>query len=68
MKSGGGGNAENCVILCESCHYSAHEGGNYKKGKVWGRIRVFPFFMEQEGNLPLIEFDLRAGALRWIPG
>lgn len=51
MKSGCGGNAENCVILCESCHYySAHEGGNYKSGKVWGRIRVFPFFYGTRGQ------------------
>lgn len=26
----------NCVILCESCHYSAHEGGNYRYGRVCG--------------------------------
>jgi 5-methylcytosine-specific restriction endonuclease McrA len=50
VKSGGGGNVENCVILCESCHYSAHEGGNYKSGKVWGRIRNFPFFYGARGR------------------
>ena len=44
VKIGGGGNVENCVILCESCHYSAHEGGNYKHGTVWGRIKDFPYF------------------------
>nr|WP_254444475.1 MULTISPECIES: HNH endonuclease signature motif containing protein [unclassified Ruegeria] len=24
---------ENCVILCQSCHYSAHGGGAYRKTK-----------------------------------
>lgn len=44
IKMGGGGNVENCVILCESCHYNAHEGGNYAHGKEWGRISDFPHF------------------------
>lgn len=27
----GGTNAlSNCVILCEACHYSVHDGGNYR--------------------------------------
>src|SRR4051794_10913636 len=25
---------DNCVILCITCHYSAHEGGNYRYGTV----------------------------------
>ena len=44
IKMGGGGNVENCVILCETCHYSAHEGGSYAHGTVWGRIKDFPYF------------------------
>ncbi|MCG7896107.1 MAG: HNH endonuclease signature motif containing protein [Candidatus Thiodiazotropha taylori] len=27
---GGTNHLSNCVILCESCHYSAHEGGHYR--------------------------------------
>ena len=27
---GGTNNLSNCVILCESCHYSVHEGGYYR--------------------------------------
>jgi 5-methylcytosine-specific restriction endonuclease McrA len=32
--AGGTGAVDNCVILCQSCHYSAHEGGNYRYGSV----------------------------------
>ena len=28
VKFGGLACLDNCVILCQSCHYSAHEGGN----------------------------------------
>jgi 5-methylcytosine-specific restriction endonuclease McrA len=35
---------ENCVILCWPCHYSAHEGGNYKAGTVFGETDDFPYF------------------------
>ncbi|HLG17541.1 MAG TPA: HNH endonuclease [Blastocatellia bacterium] len=35
---------DNCVILCESCHYSAHEGGNYRRGTVVGSKSDFPHF------------------------
>jgi 5-methylcytosine-specific restriction endonuclease McrA len=44
VRMGGGGNIENCVILCESCHYNAHEGGRYVKGTAWGRISDFEYF------------------------
>ena len=30
VQQGGTNNLNNCVILCKSCHYSAHEGGNYR--------------------------------------
>ena len=35
----------NCVILCQSCHYSVHEGGNYRFGTVkWSLPRDHPHF------------------------
>jgi len=43
-KFGGTRSLDNCVILCESCHYSAHEGGNYRHGTVVGRPEDFPHF------------------------
>ena len=27
---GGDNKLSNCVILCQSCHYSAHRGGDYR--------------------------------------
>jgi 5-methylcytosine-specific restriction endonuclease McrA len=44
IKFGGGSWLDNCVILCQSCHYSAHEGGNYRSGTVMGRKKDFPYF------------------------
>lgn len=44
VKFGGSDAVENCVILCESCHYSVHEGGNYRFGTVVGRVSDFPHF------------------------
>jgi hypothetical protein len=43
-KFGGKGDLNNCVILCWSCHYSAHEGGNYRFGTVVGEPTDFPFY------------------------
>jgi 5-methylcytosine-specific restriction endonuclease McrA len=43
VKLGGLATLDNCVILCQSCHYSAHEG-DYAGGKVVGRKIDFPFF------------------------
>lgn len=37
--AGGTGDLFNCVILCQSCHYTVHEGGNYRFGTV---RRSFP--------------------------
>jgi 5-methylcytosine-specific restriction endonuclease McrA len=34
VKAGGSASVQNCVILCTSCHYCAHEGGNYRFGTV----------------------------------
>jgi 5-methylcytosine-specific restriction endonuclease McrA len=44
VKASGRNTLANCVILCQSCHYSAHEGGNYRYGKVVGRKRDFPHY------------------------
>jgi 5-methylcytosine-specific restriction endonuclease McrA len=43
-KSGGANSLDNCVVLCQSCHYSAHEGGRYRHGTVIGRRSDFPHF------------------------
>ena len=43
-KSGGTNALDNCVIICQACHYSVHEGGNYKHGTVIGRREDFPHF------------------------
>ena len=44
VKFGGTAALSNCVILCTSCHYSAHEGGNYRFGTVIGRRADFEHF------------------------
>ncbi|MEK7778634.1 MAG: HNH endonuclease signature motif containing protein [Pseudomonadota bacterium] len=43
-KYGGTNTADNCVILCQSCHYSIHEGGNYRYGTVICHRKDFPYF------------------------
>lgn len=40
----GSNSVENCVIICQSCHYSAHEGGNYRYGTVGGELTDFPYY------------------------
>ena len=32
---GGPATVENCVVLCRTCHYSAHQGG------VWGDVSIY---------------------------
>ena len=44
IKFSGSDAVNNCVILCWSCHYSAHEGGNYRFGTVVGRESDYPHF------------------------
>jgi hypothetical protein len=44
IKFRGTSDVGNCVILCDSCHYSAHEGGNYRFGTVVGEPEDFPFY------------------------
>lgn len=44
VKFGGLDSVDNCVILCQSCHYSAHEGGSYRFGVVVGNENDYPHF------------------------
>lgn len=44
IKFGGENRLDNCVVLCQACHYSAHEGGNYRNGTVIGSPEDFPHF------------------------
>jgi 5-methylcytosine-specific restriction endonuclease McrA len=44
VKLGGKGDLANCVILCSSCHYSVHEGGNFRHGKVSGLPTDYPYY------------------------
>jgi len=43
-KHGGSAGVDNCVILCWSCHYTAHEGGRYRTGHVDGTPADFPHY------------------------
>ncbi|MCA1811266.1 MAG: HNH endonuclease [Halobacteriales archaeon] len=47
VKLGGSNSLDNCVILCQSCHYSAHEGGNYRFSTLIGHASDFPHFRGQ---------------------
>lgn len=46
IHSQGTADVSNCVVICQSCHYSAHEGGWYKKhdGAVVGRQSDYPYY------------------------
>jgi HNH endonuclease len=33
--AGGTADADNCVILCRTCHYSAHQGGNWQDVSIY---------------------------------
>lgn len=44
IRFGGTSSLENCVILCQSCHYSAHEGGSYRTGTVIGDTDDYPYY------------------------
>lgn len=44
IKSGGTKESDNCVIICRSCHYSIHEGGNYRHGTVEYKAEEFPYY------------------------
>lgn len=43
-KHGGDDSLANCIVLCWSCHYSAHEGGNYRHGRVDGTPSDYPYY------------------------
>jgi 5-methylcytosine-specific restriction endonuclease McrA len=43
-KFGGVVSVDNCVIICSSCHYCIHEGGNYRHGTVVGEVSDFPHY------------------------
>jgi 5-methylcytosine-specific restriction endonuclease McrA len=44
VKQGGSNALDNCVILCWSCHYSAHEGGNYRHSQIDTTASDYPHF------------------------
>jgi 5-methylcytosine-specific restriction endonuclease McrA len=44
VKLGGSDSVDNCVVICQACHYSVHEGGRYRKGTVVGQKSDFPYF------------------------
>jgi 5-methylcytosine-specific restriction endonuclease McrA len=43
-KLGGLDTLDNCVIICQACHYSVHEGGNYRYSQIMGQLEDFPYF------------------------
>jgi 5-methylcytosine-specific restriction endonuclease McrA len=44
IRAGGTSHVSNCIVLCQACHYSAHEGGNYRHGTVIGAERDYPYY------------------------
>jgi 5-methylcytosine-specific restriction endonuclease McrA len=44
VKQGGTNTAENCVILCWSCHYTVHEGGSYRHSQVETYPEDYPHY------------------------
>jgi 5-methylcytosine-specific restriction endonuclease McrA len=44
VKFGGDNSLQNCVIVCQACHYNAHEGGNFRYGTVQGQVKDFPHY------------------------
>lgn len=44
VKFGGTNDIANCVALCKPCHYSVHEGGNYRYGTVIGQASDYPHY------------------------
>jgi 5-methylcytosine-specific restriction endonuclease McrA len=44
VKFGGTNQLDNCVVICWSCHYIVHEGGNYRFGTVIGTVDDFPHY------------------------
>ena len=48
-RAGGDNSLENCVIICRSCHYSAHGGGDYRDNseQMQGSKTDFPYYDER---------------------
>jgi 5-methylcytosine-specific restriction endonuclease McrA len=44
IQQGGTNEVANCVILCESCHYSVHEGGFYRSKAVIADKSDYPHY------------------------
>jgi len=44
VKQGGSNSVDNCVILCWSCHYSAHEGGSYRHSQIDSTADDYQYF------------------------
>jgi hypothetical protein len=54
---GGGGELDNCVVLCETCHHRVHQDGHFASGFV-AQQDYFPFW-----NGQLEKFDNAAVSL-----
>lgn len=50
VKFGGTGDLSNCVVICGACHYSVHEGGNYRFGNVVGKQGDFSYYNGKPGK------------------
>ena len=44
VQQGGTNALFNCVILCESCHYTAHEGGYYRSQAIRADESDYPHY------------------------
>lgn len=51
IRLGGLASLDNCVILCQACHYTAHEGGNYGSGTVVSTEKDYPYFRARERGM-----------------
>jgi hypothetical protein len=52
---GGTNQFSNCVIICESCHYSAHGGGDYRNKDYFGRRSNFPYYEGEPKKKPKVK-------------
>lgn len=41
-KGGGPISEQNCVVLCRSCHYSAHQGGHWRDASIYDDLAQLP--------------------------
>ena len=51
-RAGGDASLTNCVIICRSCHYSAHAGGDYRDNseQMQGNEADFPGYYGAKGE------------------